>query len=102
MKWIALLLISFSALASDCSELQNDCEYYSCISNTKHCSDSSYPVSFGKKYCLRYENQMNRFSEAGKTWIEEVRKCLIRDMETFADDLSCSQIRKRAFKGHVP
>lgn len=103
MKWMLTLLFTFSVYASsDCSQYTNDCEYYSCISNAKHCSPANYPESFGKRYCLRYENQMNRFSENGKLWIEEVRKCLIRDMETFQSDLSCSQLRKRAFQGHVP
>lgn len=102
MKWIALALLTFSAFASDCSQYENDCEYYSCVAEAKHCSDASYPVSFGKRYCLRYENQVNRFSDAGKVWIEEVRKCLIKDMSTFENDLSCPQLRKRAFKGHVP
>lgn len=109
MKGIGLFLISFSAsaafglvLASDCSQYANDCEYYSCVSNSKHCSDESYPENFGKRYCLRYEERKENFSEEGKTWIQEVRKCLIQDMSTFENDLSCSQLRKRAFKGHVP
>lgn len=103
MKWIVLTLLSFNVFAtSDCTQYANDCEYYSCVSDSKHCPDSSYPVSFGKRYCLRYEERMGRFSDAGRIWIEEVRKCLIRDMETFESDLTCSQLRKRAFKGHVP
>lgn len=103
MKWFVFALLSFNAFAnSDCAQYANDCEYYSCLSASKHCGEESYPENFGKRYCLRYEDRMENFSEAGKKWIVEVRKCLIRDMESFESDLSCGQLRSRAFKGHVP
>lgn len=103
MKWILLILISFPAFAeSRCERLKDDCEYYSCISLEKNCSRYSYPENFGRKYCLRYAERSARFSDQGKRWIENVKSCLISEMETFESKLSCSQLRKRAFKSHVP
>jgi hypothetical protein len=99
---MAIFLISFSAFAnSDCSQYSDDCEYYSCVAQAKHCSDSSYPISFGKRYCLRYVEDSANLSKYGQEWLQNVRKCLIKDMTTFEDTLSCSQLRGRAFKGHV-
>ncbi len=104
MKWLPLLfLLSLPVIADErCREYADDCEYYSCVSEAKHCGDESYPISFGKRYCLRYESRMDHFTENGKIWINEVKKCLIDEMAKFEEDLTCSQLRKRAFKSHVP
>lgn len=103
MKWILLLFLSVPALAdSKCEHLKDDCEYYSCISLEKSCSRFSYPENFGKKFCLRYGVRSSRFSQEGKIWIENVKRCLISEMESFESRLSCLQLKKRAFKSHVP
>ncbi|MCM2351904.1 MAG: hypothetical protein NDI69_17960 [Bacteriovoracaceae bacterium] len=102
---IGLLLFSFEIKADDsarCAEYSNDCEYYSCVAEAKHCQNSSYPIRFGRRFCLRYGDRSNNFSENGKTWIEEVRKCLIREMSTYEEHLSCRQLKRRAFKDHAP
>jgi hypothetical protein len=100
-----LFLILFFSLPvfaeSACEHLKDDCEYYSCLSHLKHCSDLSYPENFGKRYCLRYADRMSSFSETGKNWIQSVKKCLIREMEGFESKLSCPGLRNRAFQSHV-
>lgn len=103
MKWILLFLISVPVFAdSRCEHLKDDCEYYSCISHEKSCSRFSYPQNFGRRYCLRYAERSLNFSEEGQLWISNVKRCLISEMESFESKLSCSQLRKRAFRSHVP
>lgn len=102
---IGLLLSSFQIKADDlarCAEYSNDCEYYTCVTEAKHCRNSSYPIRFGRHYCLRYGNRINSFSENGKTWTQKVRKCLIREMSSYEENLTCGQLKRRAFKDHVP
>lgn len=104
MKYFIFFLFFSTGLVADsaCSDLKDDCEYYSCISSIKNCPSSSYPENFGRKYCLRYADRSTGFSDKGKLWIENVKRCLIQDMEKFEVKLSCSQLKSRAFKGHVP
>ena len=102
MRVLLLLLLPFSVLASECSHLPNDCEYYLCIAREKSCNDSSYPVKFGHRFCMRYQERMNTFSLEGWKWVEDVRRCLIRDMNNFEENLSCSELKQRAFQSHVP
>lgn len=97
-----LPLWSYAFDAKRCDQFQNDCEYYSCIAEAKHCNRFSYPTNFGKRICLRYQTNLNQFSESGKMWVETVRKCLIHEMSTFEENLSCHGLRSRAFKSHVP
>lgn len=103
--FILLFLTSTSSFAFDvkrCQEFSNDCEYYSCVSEAKHCESYSYPLQFGKRYCLRFTDRLKNFSARGKMWVEEVRKCLIHNMSTYEEDVTCGQIRRKAFRDHVP
>ena len=40
--------------------LAGDCSFYDCLSNKFKCSDNDYPIAYGKKYCLKFEKEMNR------------------------------------------
>lgn len=100
MRMLFLLLVSFSAFAGVCDQYENDCEYYLCVSAEKQCDPSEYPVKFGHRFCMRYQERMATFSPAGKLWVEEVRKCLIREMNDFSDELSCSELKIKAFNSH--
>lgn len=106
MKILALVLFlfSYSALAADsiCADHLNDCEYYTCVAVSKNCSSRSYPTRFARRYCLRYDARNERFSQRGQEWINNVRSCLIHEMNTYVDDLTCGELKKRAFKDHVP
>lgn len=99
---LGLIFFSVSSYAGNCSEYKNDCEFYACITEEKHCAPRNYPLKFGKKYCLRYETRINFFSDQGKTWIEDVRKCLIHEMDIMDENLTCRQLKRKAFKTHVP
>ena len=99
---LILLVLPFSVLAGDCSHLSNDCEYYLCIAREKSCNNSSYPIKFGHRFCMRYEERMNTFGPEGWMWVEQVRRCLIRELDQYGDNLSCSELKKRAVQSHVP
>lgn len=102
---ISLFLLAFSALASgpeSCANRTSDCEYYTCVAAARHCQGGSYPLQFGRRYCLRYEARKHRFSQEGQAWINDVRSCLIREMNTYPADLTCGDLKTRAFGDHVP
>lgn len=104
---VILLCVSYTRLAFSfdpkrCQEFSSDCEYYSCLAAAKHCSHRSYLVNFGHRYCLRYESRLSNFTEDGQVWMQEVRKCLIREMSSYEENLSCKELKVRAFSDHVP
>lgn len=106
MKWVLILLFIPNLLFGNdfarCEELKDDCEYYSCISEIKNCPRTSYPLNFGRRYCLRYTNRLANFSLTGKTWVENVKRCLIQEMMNFEEGLSCRGLRQKAFRSHIP
>lgn len=101
---LILLFMSFNALADDsnCQQYLDDCEYYSCIEAEKQCGRRGYPIGFGRKYCLRFEERQSNFSDEGRAWMERVRSCLIRGMEEAPEALSCRKFKRAAVKQHVP
>lgn len=98
-----ILLSSVNALEfSKCEDLASDCEYYSCVEETKHCGKNGYALGFGRKYCKKFERSSHRFSESGKMWIEEVKECLIDNLGRTSQELSCNNFRKAQVKNHIP
>jgi hypothetical protein len=105
MKVVILLFafLSTSLMAStDCKKLSDDCEYYLCVAKQKHCDGSTYPVKFGNRYCMRYTEKIKNFSRDGKIWVGEVRRCLIKEMNGYNPNLTCSQLKDAAFASHLP
>ncbi len=101
---LSLSLISaVSAAGVNCSgiDAQNTCEYYSCVEEQRHCGQKGYLLGFGKKYCLKFEENENYFSDAGKKWTKRVRECLIDNLE-LPLSLSCKKFKKSQIKSHVP
>lgn len=97
-----IFLYSLNISALDCSEIKDDCEYYSCIEEQRHCGKKGYLLGFGKKYCLKFSKLDRLFSEEGKRWIDEVRECLIKSADLSSKSLSCKEFKKEQFKSHVP
>lgn len=85
----------------DCSNLKNDCEYYSCVEANRDCGRFGYPEGFGKKYCLRFESKKDKFSSEGWGWIEKTRNCLIQKLSEVSNELSCRKLKKQSFKDHI-
>lgn len=104
MKWmIFFLLLSFQANGeSNCQQFLSDCEYYSCIEESKRCGKRGYPLGFGKKYCNRFAGLSHQLSDQGKRWMETVRNCLIEKLETVSPEATCRKFKREAISQHVP
>ena len=88
--------------ASSCNEASDDCEYYSCIEEQRHCGEKGYLLGFGKKYCLKFTEDEDYFSSEGKEWILKVRECLISNLDIPSEKVSCKNFKKAQVKSHVP
>jgi hypothetical protein len=102
---IFILFLSFTQVSlaqSNCQEFANDCEYYSCIEQSKHCGKYGYLMNFGDKYCRKFTSKEKLLSTKGKIWMSNVRSCLIRKLENVDQDLSCQKYRKAAIDQHIP
>lgn len=104
MKFLFIFLIfTFNTTAfENCSKMSSDCEFYSCVEKNKLCGKRSYLIGFGHKYCNKFENKEHKFSNEGKLWIEEVKRCLIREVDNLNDNLSCKKFKRSAIAHHVP
>lgn len=100
--FIFTALLSTSSFATKCDHLLDDCEYYSCIEAEKQCGKRGYPLGFGKKYCLKFDEKKESLSEEGQEWMLRVRSCLIQEMEQFEQTLTCKKFKKQSVKVHVP
>ena len=92
-----------------CNDYQsfNDCqvcEMYSCL-ESEHgldCGQRGYFRGYGQKYCERFSAITGEFmSDAGRTWLTNVRTCLLSEVESILEKTSsCSGIRQEAFDSH--
>ncbi len=83
-----------------CEELIDDCSYYACLEAEYHCGKKGYPTAFGQRYCLRFEDQIDRFTEQGKDFVGRARTCLMEQLQMSEDLVSCRALKKKAFKDH--
>jgi len=54
------------AEVSRCTPLIGRCSYYSCLSQELSCTSQDYPLSFGGKYCAKFDRE-NRSVHAAWT-----------------------------------
>lgn len=101
-----LITIALFSLGSNadfqCDDLLDDCEFYSCVEEQKHCGKRGYMMAFGRKYCMKFHDEIERFSENGKQWVHSVRLCLIDKMNNTDETLSCRKFKKAQVKSHLP
>lgn len=102
-----LLLTTFTANASDnkisnCEDFQEDCGFYACIEARVRCGRGGYPIAYGKKYCNKFEKNINKFSVNGQRFVVETKSCLIDKLVSYKNDISCSSLRRQAFEDHLP
>lgn len=84
----------------------SDCSWYSeCLEQKHRCSGTphGYAVEYANKYCNLYGDNMERFSEKGRRWIDAVRKCLQVALvptvrQYYKGD--CADIKRTAFRSH--
>ena len=105
MKYLVILILFTNyAFAEnvDCSTYKNSCEYYLCLETQKKCGENGYLKSFGHRYCQRYEKEItNQFSTEAKDWLINVRTCLIDELDSVSQALSCGQLKRYAINSHV-
>ncbi len=106
MKYLIILIIALSSQMAfsftECEQLSDSCEYYSCVEAHKKCGKRGYAIGFGKKYCTKFDKYSYKFSNEGKRWIEDVRSCLIDNLGITSDVLSCRKFKKEQIKSHIP
>jgi hypothetical protein len=99
---ISLFIATCSYGFSECKKLDDTCEYYSCVEQSKHCGKRGYAIGFGQKYCKKFDKKSHKFTNEGRKWIEEVRGCLIDNLGSTSQELSCRKFRKAQVKNHIP
>jgi hypothetical protein len=87
---------------SSCDNYLNDCQYYTCIEASKHCGKKGYLLSFGNKYCHKFANKSEKFSLQGRLWMNQVRDCLIRQLDHLNPEVSCRKYKQAAIDQHGP
>ena len=105
----------------------SSCNWYrECLESKYTCCDNDtwppsytdkylhpYAIPYAERYCLLYDQNYAEFSNNGKKWVDEVRKCLqislatIINSEEFlsiaeVDGPVCYNIRENGFDSHVP
>ena len=57
--------------------LPYDCAFYTdCLEATYNCGPSGFPLGPGLKYCERFLENEDRFSELAQEWVRDTRVCL--------------------------
>ncbi|RUS15880.1 hypothetical protein BC937DRAFT_91863 [Endogone sp. FLAS-F59071] len=94
-----------TGLAANCSDpAYQSCAFYlQCAEARYQCGPNGYPVSYGNRYCTKFEMDQGELSEAGKKWMWNVMKCLedtLVPTVTAEKQVSCNQLSRRAFDSH--
>ncbi len=79
------------------------CEYYRCREKESQCGPDGYLLGYVGKYCDRFSTVTEpRLSDAGAAWMEDVRHCLVRELETQTDEYdSCDTIAQVGTDSHA-
>ena len=88
-----------------CDVLVEDqsCDFYkTCLEDEYQCGANGYPVGYGYKYCSKFLENINQFSESGQTWIKNTLVCLKKALLPLVDQSSttCQIIHDTAFDSH--
>lgn len=111
MKFILLISIYIlSTLSSvnaqveySCEPSADSCNSYLCMEENTKCGAKGYYLAYAHKYCDRFSRHLNKFSFYGQMWLLDAKVCLQeKSMEIASAGLSCRNIKKQAFKSHVP
>jgi hypothetical protein len=85
----------------------HDCSWYrKCLEARIPCESSAhaYAITYAEKYCKRYKDNYDKFSEKGKKWVDAVRKCLQESLVHVLYpqiDITCEDVKTQAFRSHV-
>lgn len=85
------------------------CEWYkNCLEKKYPCQGDpdDYAMKYATNYCNRYTENYKNFSEAGRKWVDAVRKCLQITLTPLLNqssvDITCEKIKNDAFAFHGP
>lgn len=90
------------SIANDCDEFKNDCQYYLCMEDKKHCGENGYFKNLGHKYCHKFSQFKDSSSPELDNFVEETRNCLIDQITTIPIGTTCRKFKNLAYRQHVP
>ena len=78
------------------------CAFYEeCAEAAVQCGASGYPIAYGRRNCLAFQNDLNKFSSAGQSFIWGTMGCLQRALrDKITCDSTCGQVYNDAFDSH--
>ena len=78
------------------------CEYYRCREARSQCGEDGYLLGYVGKYCDRFATVAeDKVSDAAGMWLEDVRECLVEELEDLTDDsTSCQEIEAVGIASH--
>ena len=86
----------------------SDCDWYEqCLDSRYGCSTSQhrYPLLYGKHFCRVTKQNEAKFSDVGRAWNQNVRRCLqislVRLIKPWMSE-SCRMVQRVAFESHAP
>jgi hypothetical protein len=84
-----------------------NCDFYTrCMEATCKCGygSSGYALSYGKKYCERFQAETN-FTASGQKWRDATLRCLqerqVAKLPATSQGCNCPQLRNDAYSAHV-
>ncbi|CAL2030439.1 unnamed protein product [Caenorhabditis brenneri] len=102
---ITLLVILCTLILTISSTADPDiCEKYEIIERKFHCGPRGYPLNYGLRNCLNFNNQstLDRFTPKGREFVGCSTHCLTKAIINISEfSTSCAQIQEEAFKSHV-
>lgn len=90
-----LLFFLFTSLSVQASE----CDFYQQLEGEYQCQSKGYPINFGYRYCLKFINNKNSFSDDGQQWLANTRECLINEIKNTGFN-DCEELKEFAFESH--
>ena len=78
------------------------CDFYaSCAEATLQCGPGGYPLLYGQKNCLKFQNNLQIFSAAGQAFIWSTMHCLqLALVSAIQCDSTCASVQAAAFASH--
>ncbi|KAF8336221.1 hypothetical protein F5887DRAFT_987718 [Amanita rubescens] len=81
------------------------CSFYEVYLEPRyHCGPTDYPLGFGKKYCLAFAANQDKFTPRGREWILDTMQCLqealIPEAQGISEIMTCEQLDDYAFSTH--
>lgn len=98
---IISLITSRKHKTKDCNEMATNekCQFYSqCLEPKFHCGASGYPLGYGYRYCSKFLNYLDYFTESGQKWVKKVLVCLKKSLNKPFDN--CANLLNTAFDSH--